>query len=1011
MKKRTTREVFPQVASMQQFFNYGHPTPQVPFTMQVGGSMTSGMSNMAMQTGQLPMMDMGSSFIDRQVSDAARMGYMAEGGVTNNHVAPNFYINKLDKFMGKVKGMAARANEKRLMEDALSMAQEKGMLQEGGPSTASNSEMFKGMDFSKASTFLNAYNDIYSKSNANKLNTLANNMRMTAMANSTPYAKKIHTYDLENPYWNEDSQPINMPDPYKAMLPKDLGLAKYGLQTFQSDVNTGEKQEETKPLTNEELLAKINEQNKRIEALEGKKSKCASGNCTAEEEQEIIDEEQAITNNESNLKNMQARLSVMDIKDKYRWNAASRFGNLLAGSSDPGRPGQLRERTYHYEFGKKGQMPPEMMSGMASMPDGAASIIVDNSDVWKKWQNAPGVGGNKKTTETKPVNPRDPYNIYPDEWEGLVLGNKDKMPSSPVKPGFLPRVVPPTRVTTQNPTGGISTPQNPFGTPMNLVSSIIPRTTEQLKAEVEALKQQQIDSEWIDNPTPIPARINTANPSNRIVTFSDVYDGTPVNLSPDDMPYGPIRQQGMSPMVETYKRGGLTKFMKKYQGDQGPSETGDDIAPYNHYWDNSRNEWVPFKEGTPSIDTILQDPSMKKHLDRLNYQRNVDQYREWRNQQVRDFINKNYKGPDDRTSPEYKEFIKSPEYKNFDLSLPHPDRDHTDEGFTIPAEYPMQQFFPDSGKWDKNSINDYYQLFKPASTFEEDKARMMNFFKEHPEELEKYKIIKQEYDVYPEPGGGSKRIPKQPALQNPSFKQRRELKDYYDKNFPGKGGAPSPNDIYEQRYEEWCPCGKQKKVNIVNGEPIVQSVCVPCENEKAKRGGLIKFIKKYQGDNGSSQVFDPGMWEIDTGEDTGNSEGLGYQQGATAMDTMPMSKAEPSAENNWINTGQDITMGQNFGMGIYAAPIMEMVANRRDAAKQDKGDVINKFNYADVVNPVTGNKGVYDQFGNQFPDKRNFNMYYGKSGGEMYEEGGVYFLDEATIKQLKAGGAIIEYID
>jgi len=730
MKKRTTREVFPQVASMQQFFNYGHPTPQVPFTMQVGGSMTSGMSNMAMQTRQLPMMDMGSSFIDRQVSDAARMGYMAEGGVTNNHVAPNFYINKLDKFMGKVKDMAARANEKRLMEDAMNMAQEKGIFQDGGPHTVSNSDAFTGMDFSKASNFLNNYNNMYSKVNADKVYDLANNMRMTAIANSTPYAKKIHTYDLANPYMQEDAQPINMPNPYKAMLPKDLGLAKYGLQTFQSDVDTGEKQEESKPLSNEELLAKIDEQNKRIEALEGKKSKCASGNCSPEEEQEIADEEEDIKNNESSVKDMQARLSVMDIRDKYRWNAASRFGNLLAGSSDPGRPGQLRERTYHYEFGKKGQMPPAMMSGMASMPNGAASIIADNSDVWKKWQNAPGVGDNKKTTETKPVNPKDPYNIYPDEWEGLVLGNKDKMPSSPVKPGFLPRVVPPAKSTTTNPIGGISTPQNPFGTPMNFVSSDIPRTTEELKAEIEALKQQEMDSEWIDNPTPIPARINTANPSNRIVTFSDVYDGTPVNLSPDDMPYGPIRQQGMSPMVETYRRGGLTKFMRKYQGDQEPSE-----------------------------------------------------------------------------------------------------------------------------------------------------------------------------------------------------------------------------------------------------------------------------------------VFDPGMWEIDTGEDFGNNQGLGYNQAGTAQPVMPIGKAPELPEQNWINTGQDITMGQNFGMGAYIAPIMEMVANRRDAAKQKKGDVMNKFGYENLVNPVTGDKGVYDQFGNQFPDKRNFNMYYGKSGGEMYEEGGVYFLDDATIKQLKAGGAIIEYID
>jgi len=142
MNKRTNREVFPQVASMQQFFNYGHATPQVPFTMQVGGTLSQGMSNMASQTGQLPMMNMGSNIIDRQLSDAKRMGYMADGGIPNTNTAPNFYINKLDKFIGKVKGMAARANEKSLMEDALGMAQEKGIFQNGGSNT-----MFTGMDF------------------------------------------------------------------------------------------------------------------------------------------------------------------------------------------------------------------------------------------------------------------------------------------------------------------------------------------------------------------------------------------------------------------------------------------------------------------------------------------------------------------------------------------------------------------------------------------------------------------------------------------------------------------------------------------------------------------------------------------------------------------------------------------------------------------------------------------------------------------------------------------------
>ena len=61
----------------------------------------------------------------------------------------------------------------------------------------------------------------------------------------------------------EDAAPINLPDPNRAMFPKDLGMAKYGLETYQSDIKTGEKQDEVKPKTNEELMAEIDAQNKR----------------------------------------------------------------------------------------------------------------------------------------------------------------------------------------------------------------------------------------------------------------------------------------------------------------------------------------------------------------------------------------------------------------------------------------------------------------------------------------------------------------------------------------------------------------------------------------------------------------------------------------------------------------------------------------------------------------------------------------------------------------------------
>ena len=573
-----------------------------------------------------------------------------------------------------------------------------------------------------------------------------------------------------------------------------------------------EKQEENKPLTNEELLAKIDEQNKRIEALEGKKSKCASGNCSPEEEQEIADEEEDIKNNESSVKDMQARLSVMDIRDKYRWNAASRFGNLLTGSSDPGRPGQLRERTYHYEFGKKGQMPP-----------GAASIIADNSDVWKKWQNAPGAGVN---------------------------------------------------ITTTNPTGGISTPENPFGTPVDLSPN--------------------------------------ANPDNKTSNSSYTIPEFDINRA---------AQQTST-------------------NEQNNFATEADLN--KNWYEQKKDNWGGRIYSTPADvlghwGTVLEKEPWKKDV--------------W----------------------------------NSYLDIPAPLKDIAFDHMFNASSDPRIFTLAAAGAID----------MKDSLKYKNDKTLLNDTWNKNKD------YIKQQYND--DPQAFTEAVS---DYRNLLYAKSRTL-DVNGKptDYPSTSGTPGI------QYNAWSGRTNDEQKYIDNTYFNEANGYKPPVFFQKKGGGLTKFMRKYQGDQGPSEVFDPGMWEIDTGEDFGNNQGLGYNQAGTAQTVMPIGKAPELPEQDWINTGQDITMGQNFGMGAYIAPIMEMVANRRDAAKQKKGDVMNKFGYENLVNPVTGDKGVYDQFGNQFPDKRNFNMYYGKSGGEMYQEGGVYFLDDATIKQLKAGGAIIEYID
>ena len=803
MKKHTSREVFPQVASMQQFFSYGHPTPQVPFTMAEGGMLDAPMANMASQTGQLPMFSQGSNIVDRQVLDARRMGYMAEGGATNTHTNPNFYTNRLDSFMGKVKDMAARANEKRLLEDSLSAAREQGIFQDGGPNTLQNNTQFSGMNFSTANAYLKNLNSLYEESNANKVNQLYNDMAYTAYMNSDPYIKKIHTYDLENPYQATDPLHINMPDPNKAMLPKDLITARYGLETYQSDIKTGEKQgEDVKPATQADLEARIKALEEQQAKTSEKKSKCESGNCGPEEEAEVAKEEKDIASEAASL---QGRLAVMDIKDKYRWNALSRAGNLLSGSSNPGRPGQLRERTYHYEFGKAGQ--PSQLPGMESMQNNVASnrngdlVSVNNEDVWKKWQGAPGVGKTNTAPTTTPA--------------ATTQKSSYTMPGFDMNRSF----------------GQISNnEQNYFRTESDLT---------------KPWKDQKMDN------------------------------------------YG----------------GGLYDSPQKVQGKWNSMLTNEPNK--QKVWDSYSNMPAPIKD--IAIDHLF-NASSDPRIFTLAAAGAID---------MKD----------------------SMRYKNDPNLLEQVWKDNIDL---------INQQYNDDPQAFTESVSDYRKILYGKSRTKD--------------------VNDQPTDYLSNTGT--------PGVQYNAWSGRTgATQDYI-------------NDTY---------------FNPANGYVAPQFF-------KKRGGALTKFIKQYAGDVESGEVWDPGAWEVDTGEDFGNSLGLNYQQSGTAG--MPTEKGQgENPDIADITTGQDITEGQNFGLGRFIAPSMQMAANRINAAKTKKGKVFNEFSYDQLVNPIQGVNGPYDQFGNQFPDQRNFNMYYGKAGGQMYEEGGVYFLDEATIKQLKEGGAIIEYMD
>jgi len=825
MKKRTSKEVFKQVATMQQFFNYGHPTPQVPFTMADGGSPV------------------------------------------NNNVTPNFYTNKLDKFIGKVKSMASKANEKSLLEDAMKQAYEMGVFQNGGTSN------FGDLNFSEANAALKQFNQRMTAANQDAFANLYNNMAYTAYMNSDPYVQKIHTYDLENPYWQEDAQPIVSPDPNKAMLPGDLMKGKYGLQTYQSDEESGQTKAQ---------------------------------------------------------KDLAMRLSVLDVTPEYRWNATSKLRNLLRGDTEnSGNHGQLKKMTYHYEFGRPGSGPAGG-AGTERMPDGTASVIKGNEDIWKNWQGLPGVK-TEKTPLGPPLapnptapNPNDPYDIYPDSWEGRVLpqtqapllpGEEPRLspfPTTPVGPPMRPEIIgqgqgmpsymiPQVGVSPFGPSyPGVTTdpnilyPGTIFETPApgmdrSLISPetatgpetfIIPNEDPSYRVK-GPLDRNSISFETPEDPADLnviptvdPAYLrslqpNPNNPVDRRVMGSDVYEGMPVNLNTiSDMPEGPIRTSYPNRNMVS---AGRTDASAVAQEDFN-------IQPARTYINNSSKSGVSLSD---QISTLV-------------------------------------------------------------------------DGGWSPEE--IQQAYLASGYPPEEVLNIVLQA------------------------------------KYPNQG-----------VRRPEAEDMRRMPPRYSynslqvgPNVPRKGITPfvMPKQRARTTEELMAEIERMKRDEASNVK---------------RKGGLAKFTRKYQGDTEGSEVFDAGAYENFTGEDFGNSAGLNYTQTGTASEPAPPAPTDKTL----ITTGQDITMGQNFGMGMYGPAMIQMLANARESAKalDKQGELFNKFSYNQLTNPKAGKNGPEDQFGNQFPTQKNFNTYYGKSGGQMYEEGGVYFLDDATIKQLKAGGAIIEYVD
>jgi hypothetical protein len=219
-------------------------------------------------------------------------------------------------------------------------------------------------------------------------------------------------------------------------------------------------------------------------------------------------------------------------------------------------------------------------------------------------------------------------------------------------------------------------------------------------------------------------------------------------------------------------------------------------CPQGTHWDPELEECVPDAPIplNPSREEIFNNPEYRDYLDKLEYKKDVQDYKDYRNQKIGEYREENYQGPmkqnetgtpyPDRDSPEWEQFYNSEDFRNLRDQLPNPE--YT-PGWQLPYNSPSNiEHYPQIGPWNKEDQYDYDEFFRPDTEGD-------------PEN-------------YDERG---KRVKKNKVIQKPG-----ELKKMMD-----------------NRYNEWCPCSKKQEI-MVQGRPTIQEICVPCEETPMAMYGM-----------------------------------------------------------------------------------------------------------------------------------------------------------------------------
>ena len=261
-----------------------------------------------------------------------------------------------------------------------------------------------------------------------------------------------------------------------------------------------------------------------------------------------------------------------------------------------------------------------------------------------------------------------------------------------------------------------------------------------------------------------------------------------------------------------------------------------DPCPPNHYWDERLKECVPFGKSVPTKEQFY-DPELpyNQWIDELNYKRNRAAYDKWRGEQRSKYKNDNFKGEkyikdeygNNIPTPEYQEFLDSDGYRLIKERY----KELEDGSDDFDPDYKEQNFFDQNKEWDEDTKRMYNELFNTDEPTDNrgklyrDKMKQDLYEKQNPGKMPEY-----DYNN-PEP-----------------FRQ------FYKENV-----APiqlTPEQIIKGNYDNWCPCMKKQVIDFVEGKPITQDVCVPCEEMPTAMlgyqvfrdgGSLGKFIKQYRG--------------------------------------------------------------------------------------------------------------------------------------------------------------------